>query len=267
MRSGLSFPNVGDPSELVDLAVTAEESGWDGFFLWDHLQLDPKARPEVHDPWVLMGAIAARTRRISIGALVTPLARRRPWKLAKEIITLDHLSGGRVIVGIGLGAPLDAEFGAFGEPTEPKVLGDILDESVTVLDQLLRGERVDHDGEHLQVHAHPTPKALQDPRPPIWVAATYPNRRPLARAKMWEGVFPLGTEIKPMTPADFAELRTSFTDELAAKPDYDVVAILTDGHSPADFEAAGVTWLIEGPPWFDEDPAKLLAMVEAGPTR
>jgi len=111
MRFGISVPNAGEATQLVDLAVTAERSGWDGFFLWNHLQLDAVSRPPMHDPWVLLGAIAARTSRVRLGTMITPIPRRRPWKLAKEITTLDHLSAGRVIVGVGLGVPADAEYG------------------------------------------------------------------------------------------------------------------------------------------------------------
>ena len=98
MRFGMSVPNAGDPAQLVDLAVTAEEAGWDGFFLWDHLQLDAVRRPPMHDPWVLLGAIAARTSRVRLGTMITPIPRRRPWKLAKEITTLDHLSAGFLLI-------------------------------------------------------------------------------------------------------------------------------------------------------------------------
>ncbi|HEY9379064.1 MAG TPA: LLM class flavin-dependent oxidoreductase, partial [Jiangellaceae bacterium] len=111
MRFGVSMPNAGDPTRLVELAVIAEDAGWDGFFLWDHLQLDAVGRPPMHDPWVLLGAIAARTSRVRLGTMVTPVARRRPWKLAKEITTLDHLSAGRVVVGVGLGVPAGTEYG------------------------------------------------------------------------------------------------------------------------------------------------------------
>jgi hypothetical protein len=130
MRYGVSVPNVGDPARLLDLAVTCESAGWDGFFLWDHLQLDATVRPPALDPWVLMGAIAATTSTVRLGALVTPVARRRPWKLAKEITTLDHLSGGRLIVGVGLGVPPDAEYAAFGESPDPRVHAAKLDEGL-----------------------------------------------------------------------------------------------------------------------------------------
>src|SRR5947208_17025602 len=99
MKFGVSMPNAGDPAVLVDLAVEVERAGWDGYFLWDHVQMRPSL-PLTHDPWVLLGAMAVRTERIRLGTMVTPVPRRRPWKLAKEIATVDHLSGGRMILGV-----------------------------------------------------------------------------------------------------------------------------------------------------------------------
>src|SRR5882757_5279157 len=120
MRFGVSLPNDGDPREFVRLAVDLERAGWDGFFLWDHVQIAAEMRPNVIDPWTVLGAIATATERIALGTLVTPVPRQRPWKLAREITTLDHLSGGRVILGVGLGWPPDDEFGAFGETTSSR---------------------------------------------------------------------------------------------------------------------------------------------------
>lgn len=155
---------------------------------------------------VLLGAIAARTSRVRLGTLVTPVPRRRPWKVAKEVTTLDHLSGGRAVLGVGLGFPPDIEYGAFGEPTDVRVHGAKLDEALPIIDRLLRGDPVDHDGEHYQVHAHLNPPAVQRPRPPIWVAATLPHRRPLARARRWDGIFPISAERGPLMPSLSASL-------------------------------------------------------------
>jgi alkanesulfonate monooxygenase SsuD/methylene tetrahydromethanopterin reductase-like flavin-dependent oxidoreductase (luciferase family) len=261
MRFGVSVPNVGDPNDLVELAVAVERAGWDGFFLWDHLQLDPDSRPDVCDPWVVLGAVAARTSRVRLGALVTPVARRRPWKLAKEITTLDHLSGGRVIVGVGLGVPVEAEYGAFGEPTGARERADRLDEALPLLDAFLRGERVDHDGTHYRVHAQLRPAARQRPRPPIWVAATLPHRRPVARAQRWDGIFPLDAGAGAMTPAALAELVGSLRPALG----YDVVGILTAEATAARLAEAGATWAIEGPASPDEPAGELRSRIGAGP--
>src|SRR5689334_8343724 len=105
MRFAVNLPPFAPPPVLVELAVEAEQAGWDGVFFWDHLTWRPQLRLDVHDPWVLLGAVASHTRRVVLGPMVTPLARRRPWKLAKELTTLDHLSGGRAVLGVGLGAP------------------------------------------------------------------------------------------------------------------------------------------------------------------
>ena len=112
IRFGISHP--GTIKGTVELAIEAEKAGWDGFFLWDHI-LGPYPEPVVPipDPWILLGAMAAKTRKIKLGAHVTPLARRRPWKVARETVTLDHLSNGRLIFGVGLGNP-PAAFIQFG---------------------------------------------------------------------------------------------------------------------------------------------------------
>src|SRR5258705_9335121 len=108
------FHEVADPRLLAELAHEAEAAGWDGFFLWDHIRYSPPDM-DVSDPWVAMSAIAIATDRVRIGPLVTPVARRRPHKLARETVTLDHLSGGRLVLGVGLGGDNHGEFGDFGE--------------------------------------------------------------------------------------------------------------------------------------------------------
>src|SRR5437588_680293 len=115
-RCAVGVPNVGpfgDPLLLVELAVAAEEHGWDGFFVWDHL-LYHDQRWDVADPLAVIAAVAARTARIRIGVLVNVLARRRIGEVARESVTVDLLSGGRLGGGAGLGS-LAAEFTAFGE--------------------------------------------------------------------------------------------------------------------------------------------------------
>jgi alkanesulfonate monooxygenase SsuD/methylene tetrahydromethanopterin reductase-like flavin-dependent oxidoreductase (luciferase family) len=261
MRYGVSMPMIGDPAALVDLAMSAEQAGWDGFFLWDHVQLDAITRPEVHDPWVLLGGIAARTRQLRLGTLVTPVPRRRPWKLAREVVTLDHLSGGRAILGVGLGVPADIEYGAFGEATDARTHAAMLDEALPLLDAFFRGEAVEHDGEHYHVHAHLNPPALQEPRPPIWVAASLGRRRPLERARRWDGIFPVNAG-GPLTSAELAEL----VKALDPPPGFDVVALLGPDESVDALAKAGATWLIDGPPQ-EEAFAEVRARVALGPPR
>ena len=118
VQRAVSIPNVGDPRELIRLARDVEDAGWDGFFLWDHLQVYAAAQFEVADPWIVLAGVAQATHRVRLGPMVTTPSRRRPWQLAKQIVTLDHLSGGRVVVGVGLGFPVEDEFAAFGEATD-----------------------------------------------------------------------------------------------------------------------------------------------------
>ncbi|HEY8453983.1 MAG TPA: LLM class flavin-dependent oxidoreductase [Actinopolymorphaceae bacterium] len=265
MRFGVSMPNVGDsdgdPRRLVELAVLAEESGWDGFFLWDHLQINAAKRPPVHDPWVLLGAIAARTSRVTLGPMVTPVPRRRPWKLAKEVITLDHLSQGRAVLGVGLGVPVADEFTAFGEPSERKVHAAMLDEALPVLDALLRGEPVEHDGEHYHVHAHLAPGPVQRPRPPIWVAAMLPPRGGVRRARHWDGIFALHRHTGALTPEQVREI----VAEISPGPGYDVVIALDADTDVAAVDRAGVTWLIDGPRREGESFGEVRRRIAAGP--
>ena len=261
MRFGISMPNAGSPGDLVDLAVSAERSGWDGFFLWDHLQYDVVGRPPMHDPWVLLGAIAARTSRVRLGTMVTPVARRRPWKLAKEIATLDHLSAGRVIVGFGLGVPVETEYAAFGEPTQLRVHAAMLDEALPLLDAFLRGEPVDHEGEHYHVTAHLSPAGFQRPRPPFWIAATLPHAKPVARARRWDGIFPLDSRTGPPSAQALAEL----VDTIDPPPGFDVVGTLLPHISATDLADAGATWAMDGPASPTETFTEVLARIATGP--
>lgn len=252
MRYGVSAPNVGPPGQLVALARAAEQAGWDGFFLWDHLHLDRGMRLEVHDPWVVLGAVAAVTERVRLGTLVTPLSRRRPWKLAKEVVTLDHLSGGRAVLGVGLGFPVGDDFAAFGEVADDRERADRLDEGLAIVDAVLRGDPVSVSGRHFQVDAELGPGAVQRPRPPIWVATMDPARRPLARAQRWDGVFPIDPGGGPVSPERLA----AYLSGVAAPPGWEVVAGWAEGTTAEEYADAGATWLIESrwpsEGWYEE---------------
>jgi alkanesulfonate monooxygenase SsuD/methylene tetrahydromethanopterin reductase-like flavin-dependent oxidoreductase (luciferase family) len=245
MKFALNLPNAGAAGRLVDIAVSAEANGWDGVFLWDHIHLFREMRLDLHDPWVLLGAIAARTSRIRIGTMVTPLPRRRPQKYAKEVVTLDHLSGGRVTCGVGLGFPPEDEFTAFGEPAGDRARADVLDEALELVTALWTASPVDHVGSHFEVHAELHPGPVQTPRPPIWVAALWPNPRPLRRAARYEGVFPIGSDGGPI---GLDELRRVAE---AVPPGIDVVGSWMPGGFVADYADAGVTWLVDSR-WPDE---------------
>jgi alkanesulfonate monooxygenase SsuD/methylene tetrahydromethanopterin reductase-like flavin-dependent oxidoreductase (luciferase family) len=261
MRFAMNLPPVGPPRRLVDLAVAAEHGGWDGVFLWDHLHLVRDLALDVVDPWVTLGAIAAATERIRIGPLVTPLPRRRPWKAAKELATLDHLSGGRAVFGAGLGFPPEDEFAMFGEPADGPTRAQLLDEGLALVDAFARGEPVRHDGAHYHVDAHLRPGTLQQPRPPIWIAAMDPFRAPLRRAVRFDGVVPIAGHGGPLTPAGLSAYLEGF-----ARPDgYDVVVGRDADHGADEYADAGATWLIESRwpegAWFDE----LLRAAQDGP--
>lgn len=240
MRTAVNLPPFTDPGTLVAMAVEAEQAGWDGVFFWDHLVWVPEFRLDVHDPWVLLGAVATRTERVRLGTMVTPLARRRPWMVARHLVTLDHLSGGRAALGVGLGEPAGADFEAFGDPGDPVARAALLDEGLTVLDGLLRGP-VDHHGAHFQVRSELRPRAAQQPRPPIWVAAVAPHRRPLARSLRWDGVVPFGPE-GPLTPQELNGYLAG-TDRPAG---WEVVVAGAPGIGAEEYEEAGATWLVEG---------------------
>lgn len=246
--------NVGDPAELIRLARDLEAAGWDGFFVWDHVQIMAGAGFEVHDPWMLLAGVAIGTERMSLGAMVTPPARRRPWQLAKQIVTLDHLSNGRAIVGIGLGFPDQDEFGAFGEPATLAERAARTDEAMEIVDLVLRGEPVDHSGRFYDVHAHLHPAAVQRPRPRIWAAATPPHRKPLQRARRWDGVF-CNLRTDDFQPPRPDELRDYLLD-LLEDPTKDVAASPHSEHSPEEYEAIGVDWLVDlcfpGPDWIPQ---------------
>jgi alkanesulfonate monooxygenase SsuD/methylene tetrahydromethanopterin reductase-like flavin-dependent oxidoreductase (luciferase family) len=271
VRFAVNSPPHAEPDAIVDLAVTAERAGWDAFFLWDHMVVD-RAGIDLVDPWVTLGAIAARTERIRLGTCVTPLARRRPQKVARETATLDRLSRGRLVLGVGLGTP-DEDLTTFGEPADPPGVGDRLDEALDVLAGLWSGQPfayAGHDFRVEQVRFLPTP--VQQPRPPVWVACMLPARRPLRRAARWDGIVPMtrGPEgVGFVTPDDVAMIVTEIARLRGSVEGFDVV--VNAGPPPtatlAEFESAGATWSITSmgdfPGWLDE----LHGIVAGGPPR
>jgi alkanesulfonate monooxygenase SsuD/methylene tetrahydromethanopterin reductase-like flavin-dependent oxidoreductase (luciferase family) len=259
MRFAVNIPPFTDPAVVVAVAQDAEAAGWDGVFLWDHLRWEKKWAPQVHDPWVLLGAIAQVTERVRLGTLVTPLSRRRPWVVAKQVTTLDHLSGGRAVLGVGLGEPPDADFADFSDEADPRVRAAILDEGLDIVDRLLSDGQASHHGVHFDVEATVSPLPLQRPRPPIWVAGVVPNKRPLRRARAWDGVVPMG-EQDLLTPDALASYL-----EGDAPDGWDVVASRAPGVPADEYADAGATWLIDSTwpigDWVDEFQGR----VRAGP--
>ncbi len=267
VRFGLHVPQLGvlgDPSRLVDLAERAETAGWDGFFVWDHL-MHAGDLPAC-DPWVALGAVGARTGRLALGPLVTPLPRRRPWKVAREAVTLDRLTNGRAVLGVGIGTDHYREFSAFNEnATNDRRRAVLLDEGLEVITSLWRAERVTHSGPQLHVDdVLQVPGPIQRPRIPIWCAAIWPHTTPLLRAARWDGVVPMGR----LTPSDVVDLRAEIERHRVDSAPFEV-ALATAAASQSsmtDYEAAGVTW------WLASlDPrttvGSLQTLVDDGPPR
>jgi alkanesulfonate monooxygenase SsuD/methylene tetrahydromethanopterin reductase-like flavin-dependent oxidoreductase (luciferase family) len=275
VKHGIFLPPFGEfssPRRVADLAARAEAAGWDGLFLWDHILAAPGVA--VADAWTTMAAIAMATTRIRFGALVTPLARRRPWVLARQIATIDQLSGGRLTVGVGLGDDGWREFSAFGEETSPAGRGELLDESLELVVRFLAGNDVSFRGARFVIDSGPLlPRPVQDPVP-IWAAVRWPNTRPLARAATLQGcfpIFPVGSDVlAPPSDADMAALRATLTG-LGAPRSHDlVVSIPVDQLTTAERDEAaeamaraGVTWLLAN---FGRQPAaEVEAQVRGGP--
>jgi alkanesulfonate monooxygenase SsuD/methylene tetrahydromethanopterin reductase-like flavin-dependent oxidoreductase (luciferase family) len=261
---------TGDPRTTAELAALAEEHGWDGVFTWDAIAIGTM---EAYDPWVVMAAMAMRTERVRLGAIVTPPSRRRPWKLAREAMTLDVLSNGRLILPVGLGALDDAAFGNVGEPTDARTRAELLDESLAILDGLWSGEPFAFEGRHYrfgEMTFRPVP--VQRPRIPIWVVGAWPHERSMRRTLRWDGVYaqtdgvagvrevvewaerewPAATRDRPWDVV--AEGRTDAGDHAAAAA------------TVAEYEAAGATWWIESD-WESSSIEAIRRRIVAGPPR
>jgi alkanesulfonate monooxygenase SsuD/methylene tetrahydromethanopterin reductase-like flavin-dependent oxidoreductase (luciferase family) len=241
-----AFDELVEPRLLAELAGRAEARGWDGFFLWDHVAYRAPVRA-VADPWVALSAIACATEALRLGPLVTPLPRRRVQKLARESVTLDRLSGGRLIQGVGIGVEGNRELEPFGEVLEARERARLLDAGLERLTQLWGGEF--------------EPRPLQQPRIPIWVAARWPNRRPLRRAARWDGLFPVGLP-GPEALATFAQEVIALRDGRPGA--FDVVVDLPPGTELEPWVRAGATWILTT---FDQQPreSEVRAAIDAGP--
>ncbi len=263
----MSVPNFSEPAPLVEIARAADAGGWDGFFLWDHIGWrEPVAA--VSDPWITLAAMATATRRIRLGPMVTPLARRRPVKVARETATLDRLSDGRLTLGVGLGSDRFAsEFSITGEELDDRRRARMLDESLEILAAAWSGAPVHHRGEHYTVAGMRfLPRPVQTPGVPVWVAGYYGNPRPLRRAARHQGIFPLGIDHPDQlaeTVAEVTALRKAAGRD-AAQP-YDVVVALPPGSDPAPYAAAGATWWLVEFPWDAVSVDQVRAVIRDGP--
>lgn len=264
MRHALFLPPFGDlaePARLVEIAVAAEAAGWDGLFLWDHVVYrDPATH--LADPWIVLAAVAHATERLRLGTMITPPPRRRPQVLARQVATLDRLSGGRVTLGVGIGGDAYGEFSDFGDEPEARVRGAMLDEEVELLRALWSGREVTHHGAHHTVDGQaflPTP--VQAGGPPLWAAARLGNSKPLQRAARLDGVFPIGLE----TPDDLRDLLAELDGYHQRPAGYDVCVNLLEGTDADAWAAAGATWLVTHVGPFRVDGDDLLRLAGAPP--
>jgi alkanesulfonate monooxygenase SsuD/methylene tetrahydromethanopterin reductase-like flavin-dependent oxidoreductase (luciferase family) len=234
------FDRLADPRLVIDLAVEAEASGWDGFFVWDHTRWREPVR-EVADPWVVLTAVAAATERLLLGPMVTPLARRRPVEVIRQTATLDRMSRGRLVLGVGLGSDrFGEEFSRFGEEENDAVRAAMLDEALDLIAAGWRGEPVRHRGASFVIDDVTfLPRPVQEPGVPVWVAG-FPGRiRPRRRAARFQGFFPVNLQ----HPDELAEAMAAIAALRAPGP-YDVAVELEHGVDPAPYAAAGATWVL-----------------------
>ena len=268
MKSGIVL-NVGSPRELLDLAARAEDAGWDGVFTYDAIDI---GGAEMYDPWTLLAAMAMRTSRVRLGAIVFAPTRRRPWKLAREALTVDHLSAGRLVVPVGLGALEDRGFGGVGEATGVRERAVILDETLAILDGLWSGEPFGFQGTHYRLEPMTfQPRPIQQPRIPIWVVGVWPSERSIGRALRWDGLM-LQTDDPAEVALIAARVRQQRPDA-GAPGGFDIVAQGTTSPDPTATAAivrpvadAGATWWIEAD-WSSPTLASVRARIDAGPPR
>ncbi|MEO6888357.1 MAG: LLM class flavin-dependent oxidoreductase [Ktedonobacteraceae bacterium] len=263
MQYGVTLPNMGiETHALVELAQEAEASSWDGVFVWDcvyinHSETDP-SKLITCDPWLALAAIAMRTTRIRIGTMVTPLSRRRPWKVAREAVTLDHLSHGRFILPVGLGAVDDGGFSKVGEELDRKLRAQMLDESLAILAGLWSGTPFSYDGQHYHVQEMTfLPPPVQSPSIPVWVVGAWPKMKSMRRTLQWDGILPSKMNddgsFADMTPADLQAMQAFITEQRTRTTPF---AIVMEGETPGDdrkkataiihpLAEVGVTWWLE----------------------
>ncbi|MFF8993694.1 LLM class flavin-dependent oxidoreductase [Streptomyces sp. NPDC014983] len=284
MRFSVNVPNFGDfadPRAVATVAVAAEQAGWDGLFVWDHvLHRRHQGRPFA-DPWMLLTAAALATSRIRLGALLTPVPRYRPQQLARQVATLDRLSGGRTVFAAGLGGPVEDEYHSFGDTAGPRELAERLDEGLELLARFWSGEPVDHHGHHYTARdVTLLPATAQRPRPPVWIGGFWPRRAPMRRAARWDGAVPLFETARHGQVPEVAQVR-ELIDHVRAHRTTDrgrPFDFVLGGATPADparardvigpLRDAGATWWderqLQGGPGLDRlEP--VLRRVEAGP--
>ena len=272
---------IGDFKAYGQLAREAEDAGWDGVFVADAIGIETKEFPafDWYDPWVVLAVMAEQTERIRLGTMIAAVPRRRPWKLAREIITLDHLSGGRMIFGAGLGAAKDdGGFYKVGEPMDLKVRAELLDEGLEIVEGLSKGKPFKFSGKHYSVdNLTMRPAPVQKPRVPTWVVGVWPKEKSMQRAIKWDGIIPQkyrGTPMDRPTPEDIRAISEYATARRPRKSTFDIIV---GGSTPVKspkkaaqqiqpFIDAGATWWWEMM-WGASDAKSLSARIRKGPPR
>lgn len=296
MQYGVVLPNAGlggDPHLLADLAALAESTGWDGVFLWDTpiLSFGSPEEQTICDAWVALAAMAMRTERVRLGTMLTPLAWHRPWLIARQAATLDHLSRGRFILATGLGY-VPPEGQPFGEEGDRRTRAAMLDEALAIITGLWSGEPFAFDGEHFHL-AEVTfqPRPAQQPRIPIWVvgawpadATRWPRKKSMRRTLRYDGLLPnyideTGAATGQMTAADLRPMAEWVAAERTGTAPFDIVSEgSTEGMAPQDAAAETGRWAEAGATWWLEsvwtsmhetpgDATRIRERISAGPPR
>ncbi len=251
MRYGFVLPLADNARLVAEAAREAEAAGWDGFFIADCVW--------GVDPWVCLTAAAMLTERIRLGTMLTPVSRQRPWQLASQTAALDNLSGGRVILAVGLGA-IDTGFAEFGEETDRKQRAELMDEGLTIIAGLWQGQPFNFEGKHYHVREttfFPPPPPVQQPRIPVWVVGAWPSVKSMERVARWDGLLPArvsADETAEVTPDDLREMAAFLAERRPA--DAMPLDIIVEGETPGDDAAAaseklrpwreaGATWWLE----------------------
>ncbi|HSE96896.1 MAG TPA: LLM class flavin-dependent oxidoreductase [Blastocatellia bacterium] len=277
MRYGFIYEG-GDLNESAEVAAEAEAAGWDGVFIADAMAIGMSNHPPFpwFDPWITLAVMAMRTEQIKIGTFITPISRRRPWKLVRETVTIDHLSKGRLIFGVGLGAAKDdGGFFKVGEQLDLKVRAQMLDEGLAIIDGLWSGKPFSFSGQHFKVEdlvMLPTP--VQTPRIPVWVVGVWPRMKSMRRAVRWDGIIPQiyqASMAYKITPDDVRAVKGFVDENRPDKGPFDIVVGGTSGKSrKKDVEyirplaEAGATWWLESV-W--SSAKKMHARIKQGPPR
>jgi len=276
VRFAIDLPNFGqysNPRVLSELARETEDAGWDGCFIWDHIYAG-KSVP-VAEPWITLAAMALMTKRIRIGPVVTPLVRRNPWNIARATATLDHLSEGRLILGVGLGSDTFGEISMFDGPGDDRLRAEIMDESLAIITALWSGATFDFNGKHFRVkEACFTPQPLQSPRIPIWVAGSWPKKPPFRRAARYEGAVAVAGDLEiSLSPTQVSELTAYIRRWRNDLSTFDIVQF---GETPglsksqdleivAPYACAGATWWLESMFPLRGETEQALARIRRGP--